>query len=106
MPSIIAPPPRAPRADKDLLVKTRRSCRNVRNRADLSQHVSPIVDTEAIDRHQLNVRAGADQTVLQISPHTVGDGQSNNERGHTGSHARNRDDGDHADDGLPPLGFR
>ncbi len=55
--------------------------------------------------HQIHVRRGAEQPVLQVAPHAVGDGQRDDERGHSGGHSGDRDGGDHAHHGLPPLGL-
>jgi len=41
---------------------------------------------------------------VQVAAHAVSDGESDDERGNSGSNAGYGDGCDHADNGLPPLG--
>ena len=45
------------------------------------------------------------RAILEVAAHAVGDGESDDEGGHSGGDSGDRDGGDHADDGLAPLGF-
>ena len=105
MPSISAPPSRAPRATSDLLIQSGRAAvtcgrrRGVRggdaNRGCRRTHA-----------HELHVGGGTEEPVLHVAPHAVGDGEGDDERGDAGGNAGDGDGGDHADDGLAPLGFQ
>src|SRR5260370_28916698 len=52
----------------------------------------------------LDVRLRSQQLILQASLETRVNGESNDQRRNTSGHPDDRDDGDHADDGLAPLG--
>jgi hypothetical protein len=52
----------------------------------------------------LDVGGVAEQAILQFALHAVGDGQSDDERGHSGGYPGDGDGGDYSDDGLTPLG--
>ena len=64
----------------------------------------PVADAVALDAHELHVGAGAEELVLKLAAHAVGDGQSDDERGDPGGDSGDGDGGDHADDGLTPFG--
>ena len=89
-----------------LLVQAGRGGDDVRHLAQTRQQRPPIGDAAPIHLHQLHVRAGAEQLVLQVAPHAVGDGESDDERGHARGDAGDGDGRDDADHGLPPLGFQ
>ena len=44
--------------------------------------------------------------LMQVAPHAIGDGQRDNQCGHAGSHAGDRNRRDHADHRLPPFGLQ
>ena len=67
---------------------------------------TPVANAVGLDAHQLDVRGGAQQPVLQVAAHAVGDGESDDQRGHACGYAGDGDGGDHAHHGLPPLGFQ
>ncbi len=89
----------------DLLVEFGRGGDDVGQPGQLFYERPPVADTVILHAHQLDVRAGGDETILQVAAHAVGDGESDDKRGNSGGDSGDGDGGDHADDGLPPLGF-
>ena len=107
MPSISAPPSRAPRATSTCSYKPGRSGDDVR-------HLCAGAPAAAASREcrrpstciSCTCALESEQPVLQVAPHAVGDGQRDDERRHARGHAGNGDGRDHADHGLPPLGLQ
>ena len=92
--------------DQHLFVDAGRGGGDVGHVAQAFEQRTPVANAVALDAHQLDMRGGAEEPVLQVAPHAVGDGESDDERGNAGGDAGDGDGGDHADDGLPPLGFQ
>jgi hypothetical protein len=65
---------------------------------------APVADAVALDSHELDVRGGAEEALLQIAAHAVGDGKSDDERGHAGHDAEHRECRDEPDNGLTAAG--
>ena len=92
--------------DQHLSVDSRRGGGDVRNAAQAVEQRLPVANAVRLDAHQVHVGRDAEQTPLEVLPHAVGDGQGDDERSHTRGHAGDGDDGDHAHNGLPPLGLQ
>ncbi len=75
----------------------------MRQAAQAVEEGLPVTDAVGLDAHQLHVRGVAQQLVLQVVPHAVGDGQRNDQRRHARGHAGDGDGGDHSHHGLTPL---
>ncbi len=63
----------------------------------------PVADAVAGNAHQLHVRRRAQQPVLQITAHAVGNGEGNDQRSDACRHTDYGDHGDHAHDRLAAL---
>src|SRR5208337_2403761 len=97
--------PRAARHNY-LLVQARRGSGHVRHLAQTRQKRPPVRNALPINLHQLHMGARAEQLILQVAPHAVGNGESDDERCHARRHAGDGDGRDDADHRLPPLGFQ
>ena len=89
--------------DQDLFVQPRRSRLYVGQLLQPRSQRTPVADAIAGNAHQLHVRCGAQQPVLQIATHAIGNGQGNDQRSHACRHTDNGNHGDHAHDRLAAL---
>jgi hypothetical protein len=72
--------------------------------AEAGYEWTPVSNAVGLDAHELNMGAGAEEAVLYVAAHAVGDGESDYERGDSGGDAGDRDGGDYADYGLAAFG--
>jgi hypothetical protein len=72
--------------------------------AEAGNEWTPVADAVGLDAHELDMSTGAEEAVLNVAAHAVGDGEGDDEGSYTGGYASDGDGGDHADNGLPPLG--
>ena len=89
-----------------LLIESRRSRGDVRQAAQPVEQRLPVADAVSLHAHQLHMRARSQQTVLNVAPHAVGNGQRDDQRGHPRGYPGDGDGGHHSDHGLPPLGLQ
>jgi antitoxin (DNA-binding transcriptional repressor) of toxin-antitoxin stability system len=73
--------------------------------AQLFEQGAPVADAVALDAHELHMSAGAEEAVLQVALHAVGDGEGDDEGGDSGGDSGDGDGGDDADHGLAALGL-
>ena len=90
--------------DEYLSVESWRGGGDVRNLFEACEQRRPVLDAVGGNAHQVDVGRGAEQAVLQVAAHAVGDGQREDERGDACGHACDGDAGDNADHGLAALG--
>ena len=91
-------------SDEDLLVEARGGGGDVRQLAEAGNEGTPVADAVGLDAHELDMGAGAEEAVLDIAAHAVGDGEGDDERGDSGGDAGHRNGGDHADHCLTAFG--
>jgi hypothetical protein len=72
--------------------------------AEAGNEGTPVANAVGLNAHELDVGAGAEETVLNVEAHAVGDGEGDDERGDSGGDAGHGDGSDHADHGLAALG--
>ena len=89
--------------DQNLPVEARSCGGNVGHLSQTIEQRTPVADAVSFDAHQLHVSGGAEQLFLEVAAHTVGNCQSDNQRGNSGCDACYGDGRDNADHGLPPL---
>ena len=68
--------------------------------AQAIQKGTPIFDAIALDAKEIDVRRGAEKTILQILPKTIVDGEGDDQRCNSSSHSENGNHRDEAHDGL------
>ena len=90
--------------DEDLAVEAGRGGGDVRKGGEAGEQGSPVADAVGGDAHQVDVGGGAEEAVLQVALHAVGDGEGDDERGDPSGDAQDGDGSDDADDGLSALG--
>jgi hypothetical protein len=90
--------------DEDLSVEAGGDGLDVRDGGEVGHEGTPVADAVAGGAHEVDVGGGADEAVLQIAAHTVGDGQGDDEGGYAGGYSDDGDDGDEADDCLAASG--
>ncbi len=72
--------------------------------AEAGEERAPVADAVAGDAHEFDVGGGADEALLEVAAHAVGDGEGDDEGGYAGGYAEDGDRGDDADDGLAAFG--
>jgi hypothetical protein len=55
------------------------------------------MNTSEVSVHEFDVRGGADEALLQVAAHAIGDGQRDDERSDAGGDSEDGDGGDEAD---------
>ena len=104
MPSISAPPERAPWEMSTCSYSPGEAAFTWGSLLQPRRERAPVADAVAGHAHQLHMSRRAQQPVLQIAAHAVGDGEGNDQRSYTGGHAGDGDDRDDAHDRLAALG--
>jgi hypothetical protein len=89
--------------DEDLLVQPGRSRPDVGQLLEPRSQRTPVADAIARNPHQLHVSRGAQQPVLQIATHAIGDGQGNDQGRDTRRHTDDGNHGNYAHDRLAAL---
>ena len=89
--------------DEDLFIQPWRSRLYVGQLLQPRRQRTPVADAIAGNPHQLHVSRGAQQPVLQIATHAVGDRQGNDQGSDTRRHTDDGNHGDHAHDRLAAL---
>jgi len=98
--------PACPRSagDQNLLVDRGSGGDDVRFLRQPVHEQMPVADPVTLNAKQIDVRGGAEKAVLEILAKSIVDGESDDERGYTGSDSGDGDAGDDANDGLAPFG--
>ena len=100
----VAPPPQAFEHDDAIHFRQPQIEHHQVKRLGGEQHVG--ADAVAGDAQKLDVGGGADEAILEVAAHAVGDRQRDDQRGYAGSNAEDGDRGDQAHDGLAPAGAK
>jgi hypothetical protein len=86
--------------DEDLAVEAGGDSDDVGLGGEALHERAPVADAVTGGAHELDVRQGADQALLEVPFHAIGDGEGDDERGDSGGDAEDRDSGDQTDDCL------
>ncbi len=90
--------------NEHLFVEPRRGGLHVRQLLQACGQLAPTTDSIAGHAHQLHMSGRAQQPVLQIPAHAVGDGQGNDQRCYTCGHTGYGNNGNNAHHRLAALG--
>ena len=77
--------------DEDLAVEAGGGGDDVRLGGEVLEERTPVADAVACGAHELYVGEGADEALLEVAAHAVGDGQGDDERGDSGGDAEGGD---------------
>ena len=86
--------------DEDLSVEAGGDGDDVRLGGEVLHERTPVADAVACGAHELHVGEGADEALLEVPAHAVGDGQGDDERGDSGGDAEDGDHGYHSYDSV------
>ena len=75
--------------DEHLLIEAGRGCGYVRQLAQAIQKRTPVADAVGGDPHELDVSGRADEALLEVALHAVGDGKGDDQRSDTGCDTNN-----------------
>ena len=83
--------------DEDLSVEAGGGGDDVGLGGEALEERTPVADAVACGAHELDVGEGADEALLEVAAHAVGDGEGDDERGDSGGDAEDGDSGDDSD---------
>ena len=86
--------------DQYLAVQSRGDCLNVRQGGETVHQWAPVADAVSCSAHEVDVGGGTDQALLQVTPHSVGDRQRDDERSDASCDSDDRDRSDEPDNRL------
>jgi hypothetical protein len=90
--------------DEDLFVEAGGGGGDVGKLTETSNEGTPVADAVGLDTHELDVGAGAEEAVLNVAAHAIGDGEGDDEGGDSGGDASDGDGGNDTDHGLTAFG--
>jgi hypothetical protein len=86
--------------DEDLTVEAGSGSDDVRLLGEVLEERTPVADAVAGGAHEFYVGEGADEALLEVAAHAVGDGEGDDERGDSGGDAEDGDPSHQTDDCL------